>query len=334
MVESKEWDWETAEKEEWLEPCEESYYYAHIWLKQGRKSLLDLGCGLGRHSMLFAKSGFKVTSVDLSDYGIKVLREWQKRENIDFLTKVCDMKSLPFNDNAFDCIWAYHVVSHTDSEGIKQIISEMERVLKPDGTVFFDLCSKEMWTYKESGFPKSDDNTVIAQGGVEDGIPHYFVDMDNIKPLLAHFTIVSIRYIDECYVKGVTNHSKHYFIEATVNKTAIPLDYSDIIGKTVSGKIDRPLGMSHPRIKSMIYNVNYGYVDGIFAPDGAEQDIYLLGVDKPVTEYSGKVIAVYHRYNDIEDKWIVAPDGMNFTDEEIFKSIDFQEKFFDGELFR
>ena len=57
-------------------------------------------------------------------------------------------------------------------------------------------------------------------------------------------------------------------------------------------------------------------------------DAYILGIDEPVAEFSGKVIAVVHRTDDVEDKWIVAPDGVTFTVDEIEKSISFQEKYF------
>ena len=76
--------------------------------------------------------------------------------------------------------------------------------------------------------------------------------------------------------------------------------YQDIIGQVVSGKIDRPKGSCHPRHKEMIYPINYGYVTGIKGGDGAEQDIYLFGENSAVAEYTGKVIAVYHRYDDNE----------------------------------
>lgn len=110
-------------------------------------------------------------------------------------------------------------------------------------------------------------------------------------------------------------------------------DYSGILGKTVSGRIDRPLGSPHPRHPDMIYPINYGYVDGIIAGDGAGQDVYLFGVHKPVSEFSGRVAAVYHRLNDVEDKWIVTPDGSKPGREEILSSIEFQEQYFMGELY-
>ena len=109
---------------------------------------------------------------------------------------------------------------------------------------------------------------------------------------------------------------------------------NDVIGKNVKGKIDRPIGSRHPRHPEMIYPINYGYVEGIIAGDGAEQDVYVFGTDKPLLTFEGKVIAVYHRYNDVEDKWIVSIDGRDFSDEEILSTIHFQEQYFKGELIR
>lgn len=122
----------------------------------------------------------------------------------------------------------------------------------------------------------------------------------------------------------------------------VPADrYRDIIGQIVKGVIDRPLGSCHPRKKNLYYPVNYGYVTGVIGGDGAEQDIYLLGETGPVSEFIGKVIAVYHRYDDNETKWIVLPCDENGiirrdieipSDDEIYAQIAFQEQFFYGVL--
>ena len=105
-----------------------------------------------------------------------------------------------------------------------------------------------------------------------------------------------------------------------------------MIGKVVKVIVDRPLGSHHPKHKDIIYPVNYGYISGVFAPDGEEQDVYILGVDEPVTEFEGKVIAIVHRLNDIEDKWVVADENKVFSKEEITNSVAFQERFFDIEI--
>lgn len=104
------------------------------------------------------------------------------------------------------------------------------------------------------------------------------------------------------------------------------------IGKIVTVTVDRPLGTYHPKHKDIYYMVNYGYIDGVIAPDGEEQDAYILGLDYPLNSFEGIVIAVVYRKDDVEDKWIVAPKGVTYTEKEIMEKIEFQEKFFDSYL--
>ncbi len=85
-----------------------------------------------------------------------------------------------------------------------------------------------------------------------------------------------------------------------------------MVGDIVKVVVDRPLGSYHPKHKDMYYTINYGYIEGIIAPDGEEQDAYIIGVDEPVKEFVGRIIAIIHRNNDIEEKWVVAPQNMLF----------------------
>ena len=104
------------------------------------------------------------------------------------------------------------------------------------------------------------------------------------------------------------------------------------LGKLVTVTVDRPLGSFHPEYKDMYYPINYGYIKGIIAPDGEEQDAYILGVDVPLQEVTGRVIAVIRRSDDVEEKWVVAPDGVTFTKEEIMDAVHFQEQYFQSEV--
>lgn len=108
----------------------------------------------------------------------------------------------------------------------------------------------------------------------------------------------------------------------------------DFLGKTVTIKIDRPIGSKHPKY-DMVYGVNYGFVPGTKALDGEEVDAYLLGVNKPLEEFTGKCIAVIHRKDDDDDKLVVVPeDTKNISDEEILKAVNFQEKWFGSVVVR
>ncbi len=105
-----------------------------------------------------------------------------------------------------------------------------------------------------------------------------------------------------------------------------------MLSKTVTVTVDRPLGSYHPEHKGLYYPINYGYIENITAPDGEWQDAYIIGVNEPVKSFTGTVIAIIHRLNDIEDKLVVAPDGFITTKDEILKAINFQEKFFEIEI--
>ena len=105
-----------------------------------------------------------------------------------------------------------------------------------------------------------------------------------------------------------------------------------MIGNIVTVTVDRPLGSCHPQHKDMMYPVNYGYVKGVIAPDGEEQDAYILGVDKAVKEFTGKIIAVVHRLDDVEDKWVVCPEDLTFSKKEIYEQIRFTEQYFQSEI--
>lgn len=105
-----------------------------------------------------------------------------------------------------------------------------------------------------------------------------------------------------------------------------------IIGSFVTVTVDRPMGSIHPKHHDIFYPINYGYVEGVKAADGEWQDVYILGVNEPVKSFSGKVVAVIQRLDDVEDKWVVCPENVSFSKKEIADKTDFQEKFFKTEI--
>ena len=127
----------------------------------------------------------------------------------------------------------------------------------------------------------------------------------------------------EKYLKG-----KHEFIVYTLRKALV----KSYIGKNVTIKIDRPIGYVHKKKDyTLTYSVNYGYIPGILGGDGEELDVYLLGVNSPVSEYTGKIIGIIHRHNDVEDKLVMAPEEMSFTAEQIADAVRFKEQYYESE---
>ena len=69
-------------------------------------------------------------------------------------------------------------------------------------------------------------------------------------------------------------------------------------------------------------------VEGVMAPDGMEQDCYVLGVDVPLKEFEGNLIAIIKRLDDVEEKWVIA--NKDFTVEEIKELTWFTEQYFNS----
>jgi len=217
MTQSKAWDWKKVRgksEQYWLEPSQESYYLINRWLAQGKKDFLDLGCGLGRHAIQFAKAGFNTSGFDLSETSIARTAESAAQAGLSVDLKVGDMLQLPYSDDSFDCIICYNVISHTDTKGIKQIIAELRRVLRADGECFLTLCSKQSWGFLQD-WPKIDANTKTRLvEGPEYGVPHFYADYDLIIELFAEFEIVKAVQLEEFFEDddGETSSSYHYHV--------------------------------------------------------------------------------------------------------------------------
>ena len=119
---------------------------------------------------------------------------------------------------------------------------------------------------------------------------------------------------------------------STISVWVSSMDLKQLLGESVTVIVDRPLGTTHPNHNDIIYPVNYGYIENIFACDGEEQDAYILGVDEKLNIFKGTVIAVIHRNDDVEDKLVVAPNNMKFTSKEIMEKVNFQEQYFNTEI--
>ncbi len=111
------------------------------------------------------------------------------------------------------------------------------------------------------------------------------------------------------------------------------MNLTNYLSQKVNVVVDRPLGSKHPK-HGFTYEVNYGYIPNTKAPDGEEIDAYVLGLDKPIAKTTGICIAIVHRTNDDDDKLVVTPNGEDFSNKEIEKLIEFQEKWFNHTIVR
>ena len=212
MIKSRGWDWKMVKgdkKDIWKNPSSESFYLINHW--QDKKDFLDLGCGLGRHAILFGKNGFNVSCFDISEEAIRKTKEWAKEENLSFDYKIGDMLDLPYDDNSFDCILCMNVISHTDTEGIKKVIKELYRVLRKNGECYLTLASKDAWGFKQD-WPVVDENTkLLMMEGPEYQVPHFYADYNLIKELFKDFNILDIHQVVNYYEREDGVHESYHY---------------------------------------------------------------------------------------------------------------------------
>jgi len=207
------WDWNRINNyDRWRNPSVVVYPLSIRWLKENKMNILDLGCGLGRNSVYLYQQGFKVTAVDASKSAIDRFKVTLQEKGYEIDLRLCDMHSLPFADECFDGVFSFHVIYHTNTAGIRKVISEVYRVLKPDGEVFVTFNSKNNSSYLKNIQYKIDENTIIKQEGIEKGIPHYYCDEKEVKDLMSSFEILRFFYLED--IKPDGNRSCHYFVLA------------------------------------------------------------------------------------------------------------------------
>ena len=217
MTKSKGWNWKIASDDinsTWKVPSIESYYLLNRWSNLGFKDFLDLGCGIGRHTVLFAGNGFNTYGFDISKYGLDKTKEWLDSLDLSANLKEGDMLDLPYENDNFDCILCRNVISHQDTLGVKQIIKELYRVLKDKGEVYLTLGSKSTWGFKQTSWPLIDENTRLRmEEGPEYKVPHFYADYDLIKTLFKDFKIEFINHIEDFYESnGKTYSSFNYHV--------------------------------------------------------------------------------------------------------------------------
>lgn len=184
---SKAWNWSKNTDDFWLQPCIEIAYLAERWRSLHFENLLDLGCGLGRHSVYMAQRGFSVTAVDLSAYAVEYTAAWAEKEGAAVCAVKSDMFSLPIPDESMDSVLAYNVIYHTDTKGFFAAMKEIRRILKKDGELFLTLISKNTYGFARADPSRLVDRNTLLLDERETGeaIPHFHAGESDIKPLLA-----------------------------------------------------------------------------------------------------------------------------------------------------
>ncbi len=164
-------------------------------VKRRVERVLDLGCGNGRHVVMFARQGFQVSGIDISERAIEWAAGWCRREGLSCDLRVGDIAQLPYADASFDVVVTHGVLDHVRIEQAQQAVSEVHRALKPGGLFYCDLRSTEDF---ECGTGEEvEPHTYLLKDGFEAGLVQHFFSLDEAQALLKGlFRILNIECSD------------------------------------------------------------------------------------------------------------------------------------------
>jgi SAM-dependent methyltransferase len=120
----------------WFTPQEPDRTVRHwgpILARSGRRSVLDIGCGGGRHAVYLARLGLQVTAGDRSLLALEETQRWLRRERLQASLLQLDMADLPFQREAFDVVLSVNVLHHARPGEARAAVEEVRRVLRPGG---------------------------------------------------------------------------------------------------------------------------------------------------------------------------------------------------------
>ena len=103
--------------------------------------ILDIGSGVGRHSIPLAEMGYEVTGLEYTKAGVEITKQKEKEKGVKSDLVQGDFRDLPFADNSFDTVVSTATLHHNNWEGAETTFKEASRVLKSGGLFFFRVRS-------------------------------------------------------------------------------------------------------------------------------------------------------------------------------------------------
>lgn len=159
----------------------------------GVRTVLDAGCGSGRDALYYARNGFTVTALDISEQAIKRAAEWGARERLTVTCIAADLLEADLPTGAFDAAVAIHVI-HLQPEPVRMAMVNRLWHLTRDG----GLVALTNFSVEEPGFTAwpayTEPNTRVDPKGK---LIHFFDEAD-IRTLFPpdRFDLITCELVD------------------------------------------------------------------------------------------------------------------------------------------
>jgi ubiquinone/menaquinone biosynthesis C-methylase UbiE len=149
--------------------------------------VLELGCGDGKTLSALARKGIDIYGIDISPAALTIARKALVRDGREAELVQGDVTALPFDNDAFDAVVAFHILDHVYEEDREAAAEEVLRTLIPGGKVYFRGFSRGDLRAKKGELVE--DATVMRGNGI---LYHYF-EPHEVKALFAGFVAIDVK---------------------------------------------------------------------------------------------------------------------------------------------
>lgn len=174
-----------------------------------RRPALDMGCGCGRHLLLLAGLGWRVTGVDWSQEALtQSRRRLEAAGHVADLLK-CDFRRIPLPGSEFSLIVATNAIHHGRLADMRRAGLEVKRLLRPGGTAVISVPGRRNAPPVTSG-NWIEEGTVVLGEGSEAGIPHHFASPFELEQMFGQFRDFRLETVVEPLPPGLPPlHREH-----------------------------------------------------------------------------------------------------------------------------
>ena len=152
------------------------------------KTVLDLGCGTGRHAAMLHQRGFQVCGCDSSASALNIARGMLPE--VEF--QRCDMGWLPYREKRFNGILCHAVIQHGTVATIKKTIAEIHRVLDSGGVLFLTVISTEHPEYLTGH--EVEPGTKINIDAIDGDMPHHYFTESEMRDFFGDFSVLKLEH--------------------------------------------------------------------------------------------------------------------------------------------
>ena len=171
-------------------PHDDVPHLADLFTQRGTQTILDLGCGTGRHVLYFGQRGFTVYGIDSAPAGLVATQQRLQHAGLTARLLQHDVfDGLPFGEAFFDAIVSVQVIHHARLARIGALVDEITRVLKPNGLLFVTVPQLQN---QGTQFQQIEPGTSIPLDGREAGLPHHYFTQEELRNLFNQYLVMDL----------------------------------------------------------------------------------------------------------------------------------------------